>query len=59
MNVKELKERLESMEDDDQVFVEFPDMGTGGYDTTDEVAVEVTDSTHCKKGKVTITAAVL
>ena len=53
MTVKELKEQIEFAKDEDQVLVQFPDLGTGGYDTTDEVEVATGG------GKLVITAALL
>lgn len=53
MKVKDLKRELEHADDGDEVLVQFPDMGTGGYDYTDEVEIAT------EKGKVTIIAAIL
>ena len=53
MNVKELKYQLGFARDEDEVHVKFPDLGTGGYDDTDKVELELED------GKATITAALL
>jgi len=53
MTVRELKERIESAKDEDKVFVRFPNLGTGGYDTTYEVKVETL------KGRLIIIAALL
>jgi len=53
MTVKELKKQIEFAKDEDQVLVQFPDLGTGGYDTTDEVEVATS------RGKLIIIAALL
>lgn len=53
MIVKELKEQLAYAKEEDEVFVQFPDMGTGGYDDTDEVELSI------EAGRATIIAAIL
>ena len=50
MNVKELREQLKFAKDEDIVYVEFPDLETGGHDTSNDVQVVTT------KGSVTIIA---
>lgn len=62
MNVGELKNHLESMRDKDQILVEFPDLGTGGYEITDQVSVGIVEEVDVLRGrtaKVTITAQLL
>ena len=59
MDVKELKKHLEPMRDNDLVVVEFPDLGTGGFDETEDVGVGVVvenDVLTGRKAKVIITA---
>lgn len=39
MKVKELKEIIDKVDENDDVHIMFPDMGAGGYTTTKQVAV--------------------